>query len=199
MIKNIVFDIGNVLCTFVPERMLQEKFENPQIEEKLYGIYFSSLWDQYDRNTVTKGEMIEIGVLQAPELKEEIIRMMNEWTNSVKTIDENMAVLQHLHDLGYNIYILSNIPHDCYQYLKENGLFKFVDGGIYSFQEHKIKPDFDIYKALLDQYRLDSSECLFIDDKKSNIESADTLGFYTIHLEDPYSLASEIREFLEQE
>ncbi|MEY8543990.1 hypothetical protein [Dubosiella newyorkensis] len=67
MIKNIVLDIGNVLCTFDPEGMLQQLFSDNHVQEQLNGIYFASLWDQYDKNTLTKGKMIEIGELQAPE------------------------------------------------------------------------------------------------------------------------------------
>ena len=124
--------------------------------------------------------MIEIGRLQAPELEGEIRKLMREWVRHVDLIEENMDFMQHLHDLGFGVYILSNIPEDCYLYLKENGLFRDIDGGIFSYQERKIKPDFAIYKALLQKYELDASECLFIDDKAENIEAARTLGFYTL-------------------
>lgn len=197
MIKNIVLDIGNVLCTFDPETMLNELFEDSVVEEQLMGIYFSSLWDQYDQNLLTKEKMIEIGRLQAPELEGEIRKLMREWVRHVDLIEENMDFMQHLHDLGFGVYILSNIPEDCYLYLKENGLFRDIDGGIFSYQERKIKPDFAIYKALLQKYELDASECLFIDDKAENIEAARTLGF-TLKCEDPYLLAKDTRELLEE-
>lgn len=168
------------------------------VEEQLMGIYFSSLWDQYDQNLLTKEKMIEIGRLQAPELEGEIRKLMREWVRHVDLIEENMDFMQHLHDLGFGVYILSNIPEDCYLYLKENGLFRDIDGGIFSYQERKIKPDFAIYKALLQKYELDASECLFIDDKAENIEAARTLGFYTLKCEDPYLLAKDTRELLEE-
>lgn len=198
MIKNIVLDLGNVLCTFDPETVLHEMFEDPQVEEQLMGIYFSSLWDQYDQNTLTKQKMIEIGMLQAPELEGEIKRLMKEWVHHIDLIEENLDFVRHVHDLGYGVYILSNIPEDCFIHLKENGMFKDVDGGIYSYQVRQIKPDFAIYKLLLDTYELDASECLFIDDKEENIEAAKTLGFYTLKCDDPYLLEKEIREFLEE-
>ncbi len=198
MIKNIVLDIGNVLCTFEPDKMLKDLFDNSHIEEQLWGIYFSSLWDQYDKNAVSKARMIEIGMLQAPEREKEIKKLMNEWVHHVDLIEENLDFVQHLHDLGYGIYILSNIPEDCWIHLKENGLFKYADGGVYSYQERKIKPDFDFYKILLNRYELDASECLFIDDNPKNIEAARTLGFYTLLLDDPYSFTKDTRELLEE-
>lgn len=199
MIKNIVLDIGNVLCTFDPEGMLQQLFSDNHVQEQLNGIYFASLWDQYDKNTLTKGKMIEIGELQAPELKKEIKVLMDDWTQYVELIQENVEYIRHLHDLGYGVYILSNIPQDCFLHLKENGLFKHVDGGVYSYQEKKIKPDFEMYKTLLDRYELDAMECLFIDDLEKNIEAANTLGFHTIRLKEPSQLKKKVSHFLEDE
>ena len=40
-----------------------------------------------------------------------------------------------------------------------------------------IKPDAGIYRYLTDKYNLESEECLFIDDRKENVDTALQLGW----------------------
>lgn len=56
----------------------------------------------------------------------------------------------------------------------------FMDGGIFSFREHMIKPDPAIYQLLLKNYSLTPSECVFLDDTQENIDVANVLGIHGI-------------------
>ena len=53
-------------------------------------------------------------------------------------------------------------------------------GGIYSFQEHLIKPNREIYSLLIDRFRLNIKETLFFDDKEKNVTTAKELGIKSI-------------------
>ena len=55
-----------------------------------------------------------------------------------------------------------------------------VDGGILSYQDQVIKPDEAIYQLLLERYQLLPEECVFLDDLKANLVTADRLGMHTI-------------------
>ena len=78
---------------------------------------------------------------------------------------------------GYKLYLLTNITEDSYNYINDliniNSIF---DGGIYSYQEHIIKPDKRIYNLLIDKYNLKRSETIFFDDKEKNVISAINQG-----------------------
>ena len=50
------------------------------------------------------------------------------------------------------------------------------DGGIYSYLEHVIKPDKEIYRLIIDKYNLEISECIFFDDDIKNVISANEFG-----------------------
>ena len=54
--------------------------------------------------------------------------------------------------------------------------YSIFDGGIYSYQEHIIKPDKRIYNLLIDKYNLKRSETIFFDDKEKNVISAINQG-----------------------
>ena len=56
--------------------------------------------------------------------------------------------------------------------LKERGVLDRFDGGVASCEVHVNKPAPRIYQALLDQYGLKASECVFIDDLSLNVEGA---------------------------
>ena len=68
--------------------------------------------------------------------------------------------------------------------LKERGVLDRFDGGVASCEVHINKPDPRIYQALLDQYGLKASECVFIDDNLANVQAAFTLGFVGIRMKE---------------
>lgn len=61
MIKNVVFDIGNVLLSFDPRNYLIEKFNDEIKAHKILDIIFKSdEWLMLDRGTITEKEAIRI-------------------------------------------------------------------------------------------------------------------------------------------
>ena len=60
-----------------------------------------------------------------------------------------------------------------FEYIKS---LKVFDGGIYSYQEHLIKPDYKIYNLLIDKFDLNKSETIFFDDKEKNVIAANKVG-----------------------
>lgn len=199
MIKNIVFDIGNVLATFKPKDFLIDLFKDPKLADQFFEVYFTKLWHEYDQGLYTKEQMIQKGLQKMPNQKEEINKMMNIWTSHVVGIQENLDLIDTYQKKGYRVYILSNLPEDSYVYLKERyGFIDQVDGGIYSYQHKLIKPDVKIYETLLEKYDLKADECIFVDDKEENIKAAKELGFYTIWLKNHTQLSTLLKENLNE-
>ena len=59
-----------------------------------------------------------------------------------------------------------------------------------------MKPESEIYEALLITYDIDPKETLFIDDLKENVEGAEKHGITCIHLTDPALLEDKLKELL---
>jgi 2-haloacid dehalogenase len=57
-----------------------------------------------------------------------------------------------------------------------------------------IKPDIRIYELLLERYGLNSEDLIFIDDRKDNIEAAQSLGIIGIHYTSPEKLRQELNK-----
>ena len=182
--KKIVFDLGNVLMTFSPDDFLKDLFKSELTRQKCKEVYFQGLWNEYDRGYLSPSEMIEKGCNQYPECKEDFTLMMQNWFRYVQPIESSVKLVESLRKKGYDLYILSNIPKDCYEYLCQN-VTGFKDlKGVYSYQEKYIKPEKEIYEIFLNRYHLQAKDCLFIDDRVDNIQQAKQMGFQTIHCTD---------------
>ena len=171
MLKNIVFDLGNVLVKFDSNELIYSFFNERQEEVKSF--FF---------------------VKQFPELELSIKKLMYHWTEFVIPLKDNVAFIKDLKRLGYNVYILSNIPEDDTKYLRSCGVFDNIDGGVFSYEYKKIKPDPEIFHILLKKYNLKASECLFLDDRKDNVVAASNLGFETIEVKDSSKVIDLIKE-----
>ena len=180
MLKNIVFDLGNVLVKFNANELVQHFFDEGQDEVKAF--YFNSLWNEYDQGLVSIDEMIQKGVEKFPDLASNIVDLMQNWTKFVIPLKKNIEYIQTLKELGYKVYILSNIPEDDTKYLKSLGVFDHIDGAVFSYQVKLIKPDPRIFEILLDTYDLKACESLFLDDRNENCLAAKNLGFETIEV-----------------
>ena len=100
MLKNIVFDLGNVLVKFDSNELIYHFFKARQEEVKSF--YFDSLWDEYDQGLYSVEEMIEKGVKQFPELKSDIKELMYHWTEFVFPLEKNIEYINELKK--YNLF-----------------------------------------------------------------------------------------------
>ncbi len=177
-IKNVIFDVGDVLLDYRWKDMLID--HGLTEEEALYvgeHVFGSPYWSIYDYGTEPEDVIIRGLQKIYPEYAEVI-----EW---FITHDELMhlprpAVSQKVHELkqrGYGIYLLSNYPERFFHVHTDDMPFmKDVDGMIISYQVHMVKPDPRIYRRLLDKYGLKSESCVFFDDKGPNVKAARDLG-----------------------
>ena len=53
---------------------------------------------------------------------------------------------------------------------------QYFDGKIISAEELLVKPDHRIYNLILERFSLNAEECIFIDDRKENIDAAIECG-----------------------
>ena len=108
MIKNYVFDIGNVLAEFNAPKMLHYYFNDPQLEKQIFHFLFPDLWNSYDQGLISEQEIINRLSGRFPEYEEQIRKMMNGWTDLLVIHQENLEAVRQI---GSDCYILSNLPN----------------------------------------------------------------------------------------
>lgn len=183
MIKNIVFDLGRVLVDFYPIPYMEQLGLDDETINKLNEIIFKSQdWVDYDSGILLHNtDIIKKLTKEHPELEGEIkLVLQDDWVK-VHRLREDMAnYLISLKKQGYNIYILSNISIDSYEFVSKYDFFNYIDGGVYSYEVKVSKPNELIYKTLLQRYNLIPEETIFIDDSLKNIEMAQKIGINAI-------------------
>ena len=181
MIRNVIFDIGNVILKFNINEVLQ-KFTNNKEQQKfiLDNIINSPEWlgnALIDTGYITRENAIEIVQDRTNHINDKLISDFWYNYNNYAEVDKNvLKLIKKLKDNNYRVYLLSNINPYTKELVEKSGLFKLVDGYVLSYQEHKVKPYVSIYKTLLERYNLVPKESIFIDDNENNINTGNSLG-----------------------
>ena len=181
MIKNIVFDIGNVILNFDYRNLIKEYTNSKEDQTFIIdNIINSPEWLGYsliDTGYVTKEEAIAIVQDRTNHTNDKMIKDFWNNYNKYAYIDSKILdLIKTLKKKKYKIYLLSNINAHTVDAIKGSGLFDIVDGYVLSYVEHQVKPYISIYKTLINRYSLKENECLFIDDNEKNINTANELG-----------------------
>lgn len=178
MIKNIVFDLGNVLISFRPSEFFDKKNYPENMKATILSdIFGSNEWRMLDNGEISTSEAIEGIALKSSLKKEEIAHIFKLRTELMFPLDENVRLLPELRKQGFRLYFLSNFPMDMYEEVKAGFyFFKYFEGGVISAEAKYSKPDIRIYQILMERYSLIPEECLFIDDLEINVRAAEAIG-----------------------
>lgn len=184
MIKNVIFDLGRVIINFDPDAYIRSfNFNNKETEEQLMKtIFLNDYWNEFDRGSLTLEEGIELMVLKAPNIENEIRQVLNkDWSSILTLKEESAGFLKDLKKEGFNIYILSNFSEWGFKFIRNKyDFFDYTDGMVISYEVKMIKPEPEIYETILKKYGLVPEETVFIDDMKENINAAKEFGIKTI-------------------
>ena len=179
MIKNMIFDMGNVVVRWDPEAILKHFTADPkQIEILKEVIFRSKEWLMLDQGILNEKEVTEILCkrLETEELKEQCKEILKHGLKYMPVFPETEKWIQQLKQNGYSIYVLSNTSKVFYEYIQKQPVWQYFDGAILSYQEKLVKPDPRIYEVLCQRYQLIPQECCFFDDRKENIDAAISYG-----------------------
>lgn len=190
MIKNIIFDLGNVLIKYSPESFLEKNVKKERQEKFIATVFKSKEWLELDRGTLSYEDAIEKFAEIIPEDRENLEKLFkNNIMDCLAPIEENIEILKKLKKKGYNLFVLSNFHRPAFEQVqKEWEFFDEFDGGVISCYCHLLKPNQRIYELLLARYGLIPEETLFIDDTKINVEKAEKIGIEGIYLDLPEML-----------
>lgn len=201
MIRNIVFDLGGVLVDWDPKHLYRKIFK----EEKMVNNFLDTVCTYEWNLEQDRGRTIEEATLEKinefPHYEKEITAYYDRWPEMFAgTIEENVGLLRsYLNGDEYRVYALTNWSKETFPIALD--LFPFFGdfhGAVVSGKEKVIKPDPAIYQILLNRYRLNPEESVFIDDRIENVEAARKLHFKGIHYHSSsVSLREELARIME--
>lgn len=196
MIRNIVFDIGNVLTDFRWKEFLRDKgFGDAMIDRIAKASVMSPFWNEFDRGEWDADKLMAEFVKLDPGIEKELHIAYDDIRGMVTKREYAIPWIQELKGKGFGVYYLSNFSYKAYVDCREAlDFIPYTDGGILSYQDRVIKPGEEIYKLLLSRYDLKAEECVFLDDTLRNVEAAEKLGFYGICFQTKEQAEAELRK-----
>lgn len=192
--KNVIFDFGNVLVQWHPEKVYAEHFG----DEARAWWFLRHVCDAAWRNRIDAGEStaacIEELKAQQPEYAEAIELYRSRWREMLTDEVPGMReVINDLRNKGHEIYGLTNWSMETFPAARERfGILQMIDRYVVSGAEGLVKPDARLFRVLLDRYHLKAEECVFVDDNPDNVAAANALGMEGI----VFAGADSLRKYL---
>ena len=196
MIRNIIFDMGNVLLHFDREAFLDAvDVHGADRELLLRQVYLSLEWSQMDRGSLTEAEAAERMCRRVPpRLWDKVHLLVDQWDRPILPMAGMEELVRELKEKGYRIYLLSNASLRQHEYWPRVPGSEYFDGTVVSADLHLVKPQPEIYLYTLCRFGLKAEECVFIDDATLNVEGAVSCGLSGIvYHGDTEELRTELR------
>lgn len=198
MIKNIVFDMGNVLFDFKPsEYICRLGYTGRDAEILEMEVFLTPEWSATDRGTLKPPQAAQILAQRVPEHLQAAVEPLvcHWWEGDLMPVPGMGDLIRELKSNGYRIYLLSNASRDIYEYFHRLPAADCFDGLLVSADWLLAKPQHEIYEKLYARFDLIPAECFFIDDRTDNVEVARLTGMNaTVFRGDVSRLRREMRD-----
>lgn len=182
MIKYIAFDLVGVLVnekdiSLTPEEEKLEKMFGPNINDSDYLIEARKIFSK-DSIIIRTTENLIDKIYEPREI--DIFKKIKDKYNNIKII------------------IATNHVSFIRNFIGETFGVDYLDDILISAEIHKIKPDSEFYRFVLQKYKIKPDELLFIDDNVNNINSAKNLGIETIKVDENSNIFDEIEKIIDK-
>ena len=183
MIRNIVFDMGQVMIRFDPAVFMdREGITDPADRKLIQNELFRSLeWAQMDSGVLTEETAEPLILARIPDrLKDHVRNLLYNWHLARDPVPGMEQLVKSLKNAGLRIYLLSNASKAQPHYWQKLPFSTLFDGTLISCDVGVVKPMPEIYKAFTAKFSLLPEECVFIDDAAANVAGAVACGWQGI-------------------
>ncbi|MDX1900918.1 MAG: HAD family phosphatase [Gammaproteobacteria bacterium] len=194
-IKNVIFDMGNVLVRInppsTPEAFVSlgtgKEAVNAAFEHKeLFIEYHSGFIDTPTFRRILKEEL-NLPHITDEQFDKAWLASVTEPTYLTEDFKHRLREIEGYKHHRLNTFLLSN--NNEVHYLYTTKYFSELlnraisaDRQYYSHQIGLMKPELEVYNFVLDKNNLKSDECIFIDDVLENVEAAKAVGMHALQL-----------------
>lgn len=177
-IKNIVFDMGNVLTVYNAREYIYGYVGNEEDYRWIKNHLCSSVeWLQMDRGTISDEEAVASVCKRLPaHLHDTAKRFVQEYRMVQPPNPPMEELVAELSRQGYDLYLMSNTSHRFRKFFQQIKSIAYMKGIWISCEHGLLKPEPEAYLDFFRTFSLKPEECFFIDDMPANIEAAGNLG-----------------------
>lgn len=189
----VVFDIGNVLIEWQPERHYDAIIGEARRKEMFAAVDLHAINDDVDRGAPFRAT-IEKAASEYPEFKDEILMWYFDWIKmAAPAIPHSVALLRALRVKGVRVVALSNFGIESFEFAETKYPFltefdkTYVSGRMGCVKPHRL-----IYEMLEAGEQAQGGRLLFADDRQDNIDMAASRGWQTHLFEGPQGWAKRL-------
>ena len=206
---NLVFDFGAVLIEWQPARLVASHFPElaatPEAaQQAARSIFGHADWHDFDRGALSADGVAQRTAQRLALHLDEVRRLVSGIGERLTPIQETMDLVAELAQRrdqrgDVRLYYLSNMPVPYARTLEKKYAFlSWFDGGIFSGDVQRSKPDVAIYQLLQSRYALEPAQTLFVDDVQDNVDVACSLGWGGLRFVSALQLRSSLANLLPQ-
>lgn len=170
--KYFVFDLGGVLSVPMVSKKLYEQIK--------WKVSYEEFLDKF--NNSEESIKVHKGEISTKEFFEYLKRYMDDnitleefkniYVNNNKFFNDTIEIIKKLKNLGYKVYLLSNLKEIDYEKFIKHFDVSIFDEMFLSFKLGMLKPNDDIYQHVINKLNTKPENIYFFDDNKENVEGA---------------------------
>lgn len=180
MIKVIAFDLVGVL---VNERDIVLSNEEEKLE-RLFGPNLS------DGDYLKKAKEIVCN-------EKNIVNITKVLINKLYKVNDK-DLFKKIKEINSKVKVVIATNHVSFvkEFINSHFDINYLDDLIISAEINRIKPNLDFYEFILNKYKINATELLFLDDNIENVNGANVLGIKTIRVEKSVNMIDKIKSYL---
>lgn len=189
----VIFDIGNVLIEWNPERFYDRAVGADRRRAMFAAVDLHAMNDRVDRGENFRDVVVETA--QAlPEFRDEIMLWHDRWIEmAAPVIDRSVNLLRALRRGGVPVFALTNFGIQTFEIgRREYPFLEEFDRHYVSGHMGVIKPEPRIYEMVEKDCGVAPAGLLFADDRIDNIRAAAERGWQTHHFDGPEGWAARL-------
>ena len=192
-IRAVIFDIGNVLIEWQPERFYDRVIGRSRRVALFKAVNLHGMNDRVDRGEPLEDVVTEVAE-QTPDWAAEIRMWNDRWIEmATPVIDHSVRLLRALRRNEVPVYALSNFGRQTFEIGVANYPFlEEFDRRYISAHMGVIKPEPGIYAMVEEDCGHPPETLLFADDRQDNIDAAAARGWQTHVFDGPEGWAARL-------
>ncbi|WP_371155689.1 HAD family hydrolase [Jannaschia sp. 2305UL9-9] len=191
--RAVVFDIGNVLIEWQPERFFDAEVGEARRRAMFEAVDLHAMNDRVDMGESFR-DVVYAEAEATPEFAAEIRMWHDRWLDlATPRIDHSIRLLRALRAKRVPVFALTNFGVETFALARTR--YEFLDEfdkAFVSGHMKVIKPAARIYEMLEDATGLKGGDLIFADDRADNIAAADARGWRTHLFAEPQGWADRL-------
>ena len=167
---NIIFDFGNVLVRWEPERLYLPYFQGDEAQYWYFWRHVCTTAPQMDMQPEKR---------LFPDYSEPLDMFITHWEETLPGEMPGMRALlsELIDDPCCQVFGLTNWSMETFPLARRRfGILQLIDRYIVSADVHIVKPDPAIFRLALGRFGIAPASTTFIDDNPANVKAATDLG-----------------------